>query len=155
MPSPSAERFFNIVDRINLTVIVGVLFACAGHLWAIRLLPYAMSDRIFWEVACFWICWALALAHAVLRPPRIAWIEQYAATAFLCLGLPVLGFLVPNSSLVEMVAAGDWKTAGVDLASLIAGVIFAWVAWSIHKRPIVETKQRARRPVDGLALALN
>jgi len=154
-PSPSAERFFNIVDRINLTVIVGVLFACAGHLWAIRLLPYAMPDRIFWEVACFWICWGLALAHAALRPPRVAWIEQYAATALLCLGLPVLGFLVPNSSLVEMVAVGDWKTAGVDLSCLIAGVIFAWVAWSIHKRPIVETKPRARRPVDGLALVLN
>ncbi len=126
--SPSKERFFTVVDKINVATIAGVCFACVAHLWAIRLLPYGMADRPIWEVRMFFVAWALAFAHAALRPTRTAWTEQLAATAMLCLGLPVLGFLVPHSNLFEMIARGDWKTAGVDLSSVGFGIVLAMLA---------------------------
>ena len=129
--SPGAERFFKIVDRVNVATIAGVCFASAAHLWAIRLLPYDLAARPAWEVNIFFIAWGIAFLHAAVRPPGSAWIEQLAATALLCIALPVLGFMVPNSNLFAMIAKGDWKTAGVDLGSVVFGVLFASTAWVI------------------------
>jgi hypothetical protein len=44
----------------------------------------------------------------LLRAPHTAWFEQFAAVAALCIGRPVVGFIVPNSDIVSMIAAGDW-----------------------------------------------
>ena len=98
---------------------------------AIRLLPYDLAARPAWEVNIFFIAWGIAFLHAAVRPPGSAWIEQLAATALLCIALPVLGFMVPNSNLFAMIAKGDWKTAGVDLGSVVFGVLFASTAWVI------------------------
>jgi hypothetical protein len=140
--SPSKERFFTIVDRINVATIAGVCFACVAHLWAIRLLPYGMADRPIWEVRMFFVAWALAFAHAALRQTRTAWTEQLAATAILCIGLPVLGFLVPHSNLFEMIGRGDWKTAGVDLSSVGFGIVLATMARIVSGKRATQSLQK-------------
>ncbi len=129
---PAAERFYRIVDRLNVAAVCSPLLASIVHLWAIRLIPYELVGRDTWEVHAFLIAMAVSVLHALVRPPRNAWVEQLGATGLLCLGLPVLGFLVPNSDLFSMIAAGDWKTAGVDLTAVVFGAGFAWAAWAVN-----------------------
>ena len=148
--SAAAETFYNVVDRINVATIAGPMFACIAYLWAVRLLPHDMAPgkdlgiyaslrfmspdhaaRADWEVYCFWAAWGLSAIHAAVRSPRKAWIEQLSATALLCIGLPVIGYMVPNSGLFAMIAAGDIKVAAVDLTALVIGLGLAWAAWKV------------------------
>ena len=111
-----------IADRINIAAVCGPMMASAGYLWAIRLLPAAMAHRTDWEVRSFYLVWLVSLVHAFLRRPSRGWTEQLVLTAALCLGLPVLGFFTPNSSLVFSFAHGDVVTASVDLFTAAVGV---------------------------------
>jgi uncharacterized iron-regulated membrane protein len=150
--SPAARRFYAFVDRMNVASIGGSLFACASYFWALRLLPQSLSDssgssfdvyasiravpldqatRTDFELYVFWLAWGVAAVHAFVRVPHKAWTEQFAATAALCVGLPVIGYLVPNCDIGSMIAAGDWKMVAVDLVGMSIGLMLGWVAWTV------------------------
>jgi uncharacterized iron-regulated membrane protein len=153
--SAAAARFYGFVDRMNVAAIGGALFACASYFWALRLLPQSLSDpsggfpgvgvyaairavpldqaaRSDLELYAFYFAWGVAGAHALLRAPHKAWFEQFAAVAALCIGLPVIGYLVPNSDIVSMIAAGDWKVVSVDLTAFGIGLALAGAAWKMR-----------------------
>jgi hypothetical protein len=155
--SPAAGRFYALVDRMNVASIGGSLFACASYFWALRLLPQSLSDpsggsfevyasiramplgqatRTDVELYVFWLAWGVAAVHAFVRAPHKAWTEQFAASAVLCIGLPAIGYLVPNCDLGSMIAAGDWKMVAVDLAGMSIGFMLAWVAWKVSGRRV-------------------
>jgi hypothetical protein len=156
--SPAAERFYAFVDRMNVASVGGSMFACASYLWALRLLPQSLSDpgggffdgvyasiravpldqatRSDFELYIFWLAWGVAAVHALVRVPHKAWTEQFAAIASLCIGLPAIGYLVPNCDIGSMIAAGDWKMVGVDLAGMSIGLMLAWVAWKVSVRRV-------------------
>jgi hypothetical protein len=149
--SPAAARFYGFVDRMNVAFVGGSMFACASYFWALRLLPPSLSDpsggfpggvyatlqilplsqatRSDFEIYIFWLAWGVAVVHAFARSPRKAWTEQFAATAGLCIGLPAIGYLVPNCDISSMIAAGDWKMVAVDLGGMCIGLMLALVAW--------------------------
>ena len=129
------KGFFLVAGRINIAAVAGSAVACAAYMWAIRLLPAGMAHRPDWEVNIFLLAWAACGVHAFLRPSRQAWVEQFAAAAALCVCLPALGFLVPNSALPTMIMLGDWKTAGVDLTALVLGLLLAYTAYAIGAVP--------------------
>jgi uncharacterized iron-regulated membrane protein len=148
--SVAARRFYGLVDRMNVASVCGAMFACASYLWAIRLLPQGLSDpnggfsggvyasiravpldqamRTDLELYTFWAAWGVAAVHALVRAPHKAWAEQFAAVAALCIGLPVIGYLVPNCDIGSMIAAGDWKMVAVDLSGLCIGLTLACAA---------------------------
>jgi uncharacterized iron-regulated membrane protein len=156
--SPAAGRFYAFVERMNVTAVGGALFACASYLWALRLLPQSLSDpsggffdgvyasiravpldqavRSDWELYMFWLAWGVAAVHAFVRAPHKAWTEQFAATAALCIGLPAIGYLVPNCDIGSMIKAGDWKMVAVDLSALSIGLMLAWTAWKVSGRRV-------------------
>jgi hypothetical protein len=156
--SLAAERFYGFVDRMNVAAVAGSLFACAAYFWAVRLLPQSLSSpdggsprgvyvvlravplheatRSDYEVYTFWLAWGLATLYAFVRAPQKAWTEQLAASAALCIGLPVIGYLVPNCDLGSMIAAGDWKMVAVDLSGMSIGLMLAWVAWKVSGKRI-------------------
>jgi uncharacterized iron-regulated membrane protein len=148
--SPGAARFYGFVERMNVASIGGAVFACASYLWALRLLPQSLSDpsggyfdgvyasiraipldqavRSDWELYLFWMAWGVAALHAFVRVPHKAWTEQFAASAALCIGIPAIGYLVPNCDLGSMIRAGDWIMVAVDLSGLTIGLLLAWTA---------------------------
>ena len=155
--SPAAGRFYAFVDRMNVASVGGSLFACASYFWALRLLPQSLSDpsggsfdvyssiravpleqatRTDFELYVFWLAWGVAAVHALMRAPHKAWTEQFAATAALCIGLPAIGYLVPNCDIGSMIAAGDWKMVGVDLGGMSIGLALALVAWKASGRRV-------------------
>jgi len=157
--SVAAARFHGFVDRLNVAAIGGAMFACASYFWALRLLPQSLSDpsggfpgvgvyasiravpldqaaRSDLELYTFWLAWGVAGLYALLRAPHKAWAEQFAAIAALCIGLPVIGYLVPNCDIGSMIAAGDWKMVAVDLTGLGIGLALAWAAWKMSAKRV-------------------
>jgi uncharacterized iron-regulated membrane protein len=156
--SRAAARFYNFVERMNIACIGGALIACGSYLWGVRLLPHSLSDpsggffdgvyaslrfvpldqavRSDFEQYVFWLAWGAAAAHAFVRVPHKAWTEQFAMAALLCIGLPVIGYLAPNSDIVSMIRARDWIMVAVDLTALSIGLALAWTAWKVSGRRV-------------------
>lgn len=136
-------------DRLNVAAVAGPILGSIGYFWAMRLLPAAMAHRTDWEVRSFYIVWAISLAHAFLRKPARAWKEQLVLAGAMCLGLPVLGFLVPTSSLVFTLTHGDVVTASVDLFTAAVGVCLL-IAARYGGRIVAKTpRRRAAAPAPG------
>lgn len=116
------------VEHFNVGIIAGLPIAVAVYFWANRLLPADLATRADWELHALFIAWALALAHAALRPTPCAWREQLALAAALYGLLPLLNALTTQSHLAASLPAGDWVLAGFDLTMLVLGTGFGW-AW--------------------------
>ena len=137
------------VDRMNLAVIAGPMLASIGYLWAVRLLPSDMAHRPDCEVKSFYIIWFCSLVYAFVRKPKRSWRELLGLTGMLCLGLPILGFLTPRSSLVFSIAHADWMTAGVDLTSMAVGFCVLGAALYAGRlgAPAARTSRPSGRPL--------
>lgn len=118
----------HLVERLNVAGIAGLSIAMTGFLWANRLLPQGLAGRADWEIHVFFIAWALALLHAVLRPARKAWTEQLWIAAALLALLPVLNAVTTERPLWHSLAAGDWVFAGMDLVFWVLAALHAVLA---------------------------
>ncbi|MCG6541230.1 hypothetical protein MCB86_14220 [Pseudomonas sp. KSR10] len=70
----------------------------------------------------FYLCWLLALAHAVLYPARV-WRRQLQLVAGLAVSAVLLNCLITDDHLLRILSAGHAAVAGMDLMLLaLAGV---------------------------------
>lgn len=141
LPDPDRPYFgFRVVERLNIAGIAGLSIAMAAFLWANRLLPGGMAQRGEWEIHLFFIAWGAAAVHALARPARRAWVEQWWVGAGLLALLPLLNAATTGRGLFTSLAAGDWVFAGMDLTLLaLAGVHALLAVRTARHRP------RARR----------
>lgn len=130
----ATARVYRLVEGLNVAAIAGLAIACAGFLWANRLIPLALEHRAEWELWAFFAVWALALFHAFVRPPQRAWVEQTTVLAGLCLLLPILNLLTTGDHLAAQITRNDWESAGVELTVLALGVVSAWTARHVARK---------------------
>lgn len=153
----STSMVYRMIEAANVAAIAGLGIACVGFLWANRLLPVEMPLRSRWELAVFFALWMLALMHALLRSPSMAWRDQMAALAVLCLLLPVLSFVTTGDHLAAYLQEGDWESAGVEIFSLAVGVAAA-AAWAWMRRAESFKAVRKQKPAEtsqNLAVAVD
>jgi uncharacterized iron-regulated membrane protein len=144
LPDPERPYFgFRLVERLNIAAIAGLSIAMTAFLWANRLLPSPLEGRADWEVHSFFIVWALALLHALLRPARSAWVEQLWAAAALLFLLPVLNALTTRRPLWQSLAEGDWVFAGIDVMCWALAVLHAVLALRTARQGILLQSRRA------------
>ena len=141
-----------LVEVLNIASMSGLLLGVAAFFWANRLLPVTLQGRADWEINAFFLAWALALAHAVLRPGRRAWGEQLALGALAFALLPLLNALTTGQGLNHAIAVGDWAMAGFDLTALGTGLFLAWAAGKMLRAPKVVAK---RAPKAGKAVEVS
>ncbi len=76
----------------------------------------------------FFIVWALALLHAMLRPARRAWVEQFWAAAALLALLPLASAFLTDRPLWRSLVQGDWVFAGFELMLWLLAGLHVWLA---------------------------
>ena len=114
-----------LVDRLNVSAIIGMPVAIAAYFWANRLLPVEMSTRATWEVHAMYLTMAAMFAYPMFRPPERARVEMlWLCTAAYGL-LPVLNALTTSRHLGHSLGEGDWIMAGFDLTALGCAAISA------------------------------
>ncbi|MET0878398.1 MAG: PepSY-associated TM helix domain-containing protein, partial [Tardiphaga sp.] len=143
---------FYLVERLNIATIAGLSIAMTAFLWSNRLLPLALEGRAHWEIDTFFIVWALALLHALLRPAKAAWVEQlWAASALLAL-LPLLNAATTSRPLWHSLADGDWIFAGLDLMCWALALLHAMLAMRTARRNVAApSKRKVPRPAVAVA----
>lgn len=148
----ATARVYRLIEGLNVAAIAGLGIACIAYLWANRLVPLGLAHRDDWELGVFFTLWLLALVHAWLRPPAVAWRQQLAVLAALCLLLPVLNWLTTGDHLLAQLHEGDWESAGVELVAAAFGVaaVGAW-RW-MRRAPAVSLRGR-RNAVSAAATA--
>ncbi|WP_258223194.1 PepSY-associated TM helix domain-containing protein, partial [Stenotrophomonas sp. HMWF023] len=142
LPDPQRPYFgFRLVECLNIGTVAGLSVAMAAFFWANRLLPVAVAGRAAWEVHVFFLAWAAMFVHALVRPPKRAWVEQFALAAILLALLPVLTAFTTPHPLWRTADAGDWAWAGADLTLLALAVLHAYIGWRAWR-----FTPKARRP---------
>jgi uncharacterized iron-regulated membrane protein len=138
LPDPDKPYFgFWLVERLNIAAIPGLSIAMAGMLWSNRLLPVDLLQRGDWEINTFFIVWAFALLHALLRPARKAWLEQlWLAAAVLAL-LPLLSAMTTARPLWRSIAEGDGVFVGIEL--------MLWALAGLHAVLALRTSRHAAK----------
>lgn len=133
LPDPARPHFgFRLVERLNIATVAGLPLGMAAMLWANRLLPVEMEGRWPAEVNCLFLVWGLALLHAVLRPPKRAWVELFGLTGTLLAILP-LHDQVFGSGLWQHLSMGDSTRAWTDVTLLILGLSLTAIAIRIQR----------------------
>lgn len=124
---------YGLVSRLNITTITGLPIACAGFLWANRLIPAAQTGRAETEVNVFLIVWGAAALHACIRPAKSAWKEQFIAASFAFGALPLVDLLTVGRQLDTWPRA-DGIYLGVTLTLLLLGALFGYGARKLARR---------------------
>ena len=133
--SPRIRLGYELIERINIAVIIGLPLACVGLLWANRLLPVELSGRASSEITLFFTVWGASFVHAALRPWVSAWREQLWIGAALCLGLPL------SNVLAGQPLWGANQNLYVELTTLALGGLIALAAIKVS-RPASEAVSR-------------
>ena len=142
---------YRAVDVLNVAAVAGTVLASIVYFYGNRLLPADMAGRAAAEIQVFFGAWAASLLHAALRPGRRAWVEQCAAAALLCLGLPLLNQWTVGQHLIGYWQAGDGVRAAVECTALGFGVVLACTAWRVQRGGARAAP--ARRAAAGAAAA--
>lgn len=149
LPDPERPYFgFRLVERLNVAAIAGLSVAMVGFLWANRLLPQSVAQRQDWEIHIFFMVWAAALLHAVLRPVKKAWVEQLWVSAILLALLPILSAFTTQRPLWHSLSEQDWLFAGMELAFWVLAALHAVLAVrTAGHRPRIKAAQVSARSV--------
>ena len=143
---------FYLVERLNIATIAGLSIAMPAMLWANRMLPQPLEGRATWEVDTFFIVWALALLHALLRPAKAAWVEQLWAASALLFLLPLLNAATTPRPLWHSIADGDWIFAGMDLMCWVLALLHAVLAMrAARSKAAAPSKRKTPRPAVAVA----
>ncbi len=122
-PGEVSASFLRFAEHLNVAMIAGALIACAGFLWANRLIPAALLGRAQWEAVAFFALWAATLLHAFVISPQRAWVIQLATAGSLTVLLPALNALTTDTGLIDAWRSGDRISLWFDLTALIIGVL--------------------------------
>ncbi len=121
---PGYSRFGPwLVDRLNLATLAGFPVAVVAMFWLNRLLPVTLPDRASWEIHGLFLVWLALFFHALLRPFKRGWYEQWMLAGVLLLGLPVLNLLTTDRDFPDSLLQGDWLFVGFDLACFMMAVL--------------------------------
>ena len=143
---------YRAIESLNVALIAGSAIASIAYFYGNRLIPADVIGRAPMEIRVFFWVWLATLVHAVLRPPQRAWVEQAAAGAVLCAGLPLLNAITTGQHLGVYAAAGDWARAGVEITSLGFAMLLAAIAYRAARAPVaVKRKAPAVRPASAQA----
>lgn len=114
-----------IVDRLNLTTLAGFPLAVVAMFWLNRLLPLELPGRANWEIHGLFLVWLAMFLHALLRPLKRGWYEQWMLAGILLLGLPVLNLLTTDRGFPDSLLSGDWLFVGFDVVLVaLAALMF-------------------------------
>jgi uncharacterized iron-regulated membrane protein len=137
--SRPARFGYELIERINISIVSGLLLASIGLLWANRLLSPELTGRGAMEVNAFFAIWGLSFLHASLRPWLKAWREQIGLAAVLALGLP-LANLIAGLPLL-----GVGSSLYLELTTLAMGALLLVAALKIPGKPNEAVPARAAR----------
>lgn len=132
--SDKKSLVLEIVERVNIGMIVGLLVGISAFFIANRTLSVTMADRADWEVNILFLTWAFMIVFAFYRSVKKAWIESLYIVSLSLAFIPILNFLTTNKHLGITLVQGDFVLAFVDITMLIFAFVFAFVGFKLQRK---------------------
>lgn len=123
-----------LAERLNAGFIAGLPLGMTTFMWANRLLPLDLPARAAREIDAMFIIYGLALVWSLVRPPKQAWVELFAATAAALAGLALFGLLATDHGLWAAARRGDAAMAAIEASFVVLAAAFAAMSWAIRRR---------------------
>jgi len=120
-------RMTQVVEALTIGSTTGLIAASVAYLVANRMLPVGLAARANWEVATFFLVWAVTFVHAAVRHNH-AWRDQWWMITVGALLAVVLNALTTGDDMVHTFAAGNWAVGGTDAMLLLGGALAAAMA---------------------------
>lgn len=146
LPNPDKPYFgFWLVEKLNITALVGLPLAMVGYLWLNRLLPVQMSARADWEVHGFFIIWGFGFLLALITPSHDAWHRGLALVAGLLLLTPIMNAITTDQGLLHSIRQYDVLFISFDAMFVVLGLLFAYMAYrvSLKQRITAQVKPKS------------
>lgn len=128
---------FRVIEMTNVAAMSGLLIATAVYFLANRFIPAAADGRADQEILSFFVAWAVAFIHAVVRPHRQAWLEQLGLATVLFVSLPLINAITGGRGLWSALVNEQWVVASVDLMSLVLAGSCAWAFYVLRRSPLM------------------
>ena len=112
-----------IVEKLNISTIMGLLLAIAGYFYANRLLPIGLADRSILEINSFFIIWLCVFGIVMIRPINRAWRELLLVASASYFLLPFVDFFINYQWLLQSIKNHNFIYVGVEFAMLLTGII--------------------------------
>lgn len=125
-----------IVEKLNISVIMGLLIAIASYFYANRLFDVNTPDRINLEVNTFFISWLVVCLFVMCRPITTAWKNLLLIAGIGYLFLPVLDLIINHQWLIQSLINKRFIYVCIELAMITAGVICILFYQRIKKKAI-------------------
>lgn len=132
--SQKKSLVLEIVERVNIGMIVGLLVGIAGFFIANRTLSVTMADRAEWEVNILFLTWAFMIVFAFYRPVKKAWIESLYIVSLSLAFIPILNYFTTNKHLGITLVQGDFVLAFVDITMLLFALVFTFVGFKLQRK---------------------
>jgi uncharacterized iron-regulated membrane protein len=141
-----------LVEALGVAAGAGLIIATLAFFIANRLLPLDSlaigNRRASLEGWAFYLCWLLAMAHAVLCPLQ-AWRRQLQCAAVLAVAAVMLNWLTTGDHLLRSFSASHAAVAGMDLMLLaLAGFCLlaaARIKQALQSAQVTAGKRREER----------
>jgi len=112
-----------IVERLNISTIMGLIIAIAGYFYANRLISITTTDRSELEINVFLITWLCVAIYTLVRSVKRAWQELLLIAGAGYLLLPVLDFMINKQWLLQAWTNRNFIYISVESAMLVTGMI--------------------------------
>ena len=126
--------FYHWMEKLSLTVILGVIPATAMLFVLQWLLPFELEDRVLWQQGIFFNAWLFSLFWSFFR------VNTYrAAKDFLAFGgvlfilVPILHNLSLNISPIYLLENEMTNILGVDISLFILGITLIYLSKKLPK----------------------
>jgi uncharacterized iron-regulated membrane protein len=120
-----------LVERLNISAIMGLIIAIAGYFYANRLVPIDTVERSAFEINIFLITWLAVTCYAVTRPIKRAWQELLLVAGAGYLLLPLLDVYMDSRWFIQAWNNQNLIYLSVELAMIITGIIclvfYRWI----------------------------
>ena len=111
-----------IVERLNVSTMMGLTIAIAGYLYANRLIGIDVIGRSDIEINVFFTIWLVAACYSLARPIKKAWAELLLVATIGYCALPILDFYINKQWLIDAILHQNFIYLSVEFALLMAGI---------------------------------
>jgi len=112
-----------VVEKLNISIIMGLLIAIVSYFYANRLIALNAVDRINLEINVFFISWLMVCIFIMCRPIKTAWKHLLLIAGVGYLFLPLLDLIINHQWLVQSLINKRFIYVSIELAMIIAGLI--------------------------------
>lgn len=118
-----------LVERLNVSTIMGLTIAIAGYFYANRLISVEMIERSTAEIDVFFGTWLGAIFYSLARPIKKAWSELLLIAAAGYSLLPLLDLLINKDWIMNALKHQNLIYISVEAVFAITGII----CWLFYK----------------------